>query len=282
MIYWNIFFGGSGLFMAGWKLRKDKTAEETPGDTLEAAAPTGAISPEEPMTDEPIFLDTLPGPLPDFAAPDFELDNDPHFTSLDFDSDKEEEPLTLVDYSEPDSETSPPPSQSTGARVFAMPPPAAPDDFPSAPDDFQERLRTGRYDVSEMASPLEMGFGSGIPEVAPFVLDTPPAAPPLPAPQLVVQIGRLAAAFPLTKEVTTIGRPDSPLHYYPDVEIELDDAVSRRHAEVIQRADGYFLVDTGSSNGTLLNGEKLPPQQERLLAHGDRIRIGDRTEIIFE
>jgi len=82
--------------------------------------------------------------------------------------------------------------------------------------------------------------------------------------------------------VSNIGRPDSALHYYPDIEIELDDAVSRRHAEVLRRGDAFFLIDEGSTNGTMLNGETLAPHQERQLEHGDRIRVGERTEIIFE
>ena len=92
----------------------------------------------------------------------------------------------------------------------------------------------------------------------------------------------MSAPFDIAKDVTIIGRPDSALHYYPDVEIEMDDAVSRRHAEVIRRGDGYYLADADSTNGTMLNGEMLAAKEERLLAHGDRIRIGERTEIIFE
>ena len=160
--------------------------------------------------------------------------------------------------------------------------PEAADDVPEAADDVPELLRTGRFEAGELAPAPEFGFG--IPTVSPFVLDTPPPAPAAapPPPQLVVRVGRLSAPFPLVKDVTTVGRPDSSLHYYPDVEIELDDAVSRRHAEVVRREDSYFLVDTGSTNGTLLNGEKLPAHEERLLAYGDRIKIGDRTEITLE
>lgn len=234
------------------------------------------------------------------------------FTDLDFDSDAEDNfskpgdgPLTLVDYTE--SEAAPAGFILQGAQIFAMPPPEieapgviemplpaveAPPPIIEAPPlmqaeeapemDFSERLRTGRFDRSELAS-LAPAPSLGIPMVAPFVLDTPvSAAPPAAAPQLVVRVGRLSAPFPLAKDVTMIGRPDSALHHYPDVEIELDDAVSRRHAEVVKRGDSYYLVDTGSTNGTLLNGEKLPPQEERLLAYGDRIRVGDRTEITFE
>lgn len=281
--------------MAGWKLRKDKTLAETPGtepeDTAEEQSAVnqsaedksaeGHHTEEPTFHEEPAFLDTVPGPLPDF-----ESDTDLHFSTVDFDSD--DEPLTLVDYSEPEAEhLSPgvfaPASAFTESPVVAMPPLETPPTLPS--DDFQQRLRTGRFEGSELSPPPDFNpdFSAGIPTVAPFVLDTPaPAAPAVPAPQLIVHIGRLSAAFAIAKDVTTIGRPDSALHYYPDVEIEMDDAVSRRHAEVVKRDGNFYLVDTGSTNGTMLNGEVLAPQQERLLAHGDRIRVGDRTEIIFE
>ena len=147
--------------------------------------------------------------------------------------------------------------------------------------DFTSTLRMSREELAAAFAPPP---AHGIPTVAPFVLDAPlvsPAAEGM-TPRLVVRMGRLSAAFDLTKEVTVIGRPDSEMHYYPDVEIDLDDAVSRRHAEVIKRDETYFLTDTGSTNGTLLNGEKLPAHEERRLTHGDRIRVGERTEIIFE
>ncbi len=266
--------------------------------------------PEE--NNEPVFLDSVPH-LPAFdAEPEVHFEPEAHFTDLDFDSDFEESkaeqtghgdgPLTLVDYTEPEGDDTKPDAAPAplefsmhGAQIFEMPPPvieALPPVIempppviealpPTEEDSFPERLRTGRFEAGELAPAPEFGFG--IPTVSPFVLDTPPsAAPPAAPPQLVVHVGRLSAPFALAKDVTTVGRPDSGLHYYPDVEIELDDAVSRRHAEVVKRGDSYYLVDTGSTNGTLLNGERLPAQEERLLAYGDRIRIGDRTEIMFE
>jgi hypothetical protein len=291
--------------MAGWKLRKDKIPAETPGAEAEASSPPEQheAQPHEAQpreteqgneTHESAFLGSAPLPAFD-AEPD-------QFTDLDFDSDFEqpgqsehgEGPLTLVDYTEPVTEHSPLGNSAHGAQVFeaapifeAAPPAfeipqAKPNDF--GEDDFVGRLRTGRFEAGELAPPPETGFsGTGIPSVSPFVLDTPPAAaPPAAAPQLIVRFGRLSAAFAVTKDVTTIGRPDSALHYYPDVEIEMDDAVSRRHAEVVKRGDDYYVVDTGSTNGTLLNGQFLPAHTEHLLAHGDHIRVGERTEITFE
>jgi len=48
--------------------------------------------------------------------------------------------------------------------------------------------------------------------------------------------------------------------------------VSRRHAEIVTSPRGYLIIDT-STNGTLVNGEKV--ENQRLLARGDVIRIAD-------
>lgn len=57
-----------------------------------------------------------------------------------------------------------------------------------------------------------------------------------------------------------------------------DEAVSRNHA-VISRMDsgGYWLLDMGSSNGTLLNGMLLV--QPARLGNGDTITIGSRSMV---
>jgi pSer/pThr/pTyr-binding forkhead associated (FHA) protein len=50
--------------------------------------------------------------------------------------------------------------------------------------------------------------------------------------------------------------------------------VSAIHAMVLLDRDRYFLVDVGSRNGTLLNGEPLVPERRKLLRSGDRVEIG--------
>ena len=79
--------------------------------------------------------------------------------------------------------------------------------------------------------------------------------------------------YELTKEVTRLGRES-------DVQV-LDTAASREHAEIFAIGDMFFVRDLGSRNGTLLNEEQLPPQDQSLLRMGDLIRIGS-TEIVFE
>jgi diguanylate cyclase (GGDEF)-like protein len=83
---------------------------------------------------------------------------------------------------------------------------------------------------------------------------------------LVTIYGRdLGKQYALDQAETTIGRG-------ADNTITLDmDNVSRMHARVLQKADGYFLEDLNSTNGTYVNDVEV--KHERL-RNGDLIKIG--------
>jgi tetratricopeptide (TPR) repeat protein len=51
-----------------------------------------------------------------------------------------------------------------------------------------------------------------------------------------------------------------------------DQAISRSHAALEKRSDGWYLVDLGSGNGTILNGERITEAQ---LFDGDVFRVGN-------
>jgi pSer/pThr/pTyr-binding forkhead associated (FHA) protein len=79
-------------------------------------------------------------------------------------------------------------------------------------------------------------------------------------------------AVPLWAGRLTVGRAESnnlPLK---------DDAVSRVHASVERIAGQYVLRDLGSSNGTLVNGERIIA--DRALHPDDEITVG-HTRIVF-
>ena len=77
--------------------------------------------------------------------------------------------------------------------------------------------------------------------------------------------GRAGESFPLEGDHLTVGRR-------PDADIFLDDVtVSRDHALLVRRADGYHLDDCGSLNGTYVNRERVDSQ---LLHDGDELQIG--------
>ena len=67
----------------------------------------------------------------------------------------------------------------------------------------------------------------------------------------------------------------------PDNVIALtnDSNISRYHAEIERRSDGYWIIDLNSSNGTTINGENL--NGERPLHDGDRILLGGSSELEF-
>jgi len=64
-----------------------------------------------------------------------------------------------------------------------------------------------------------------------------------------------------------------------DVRIDGDDFVSGSHAKFSPRADGIWVEDAGSTNGTYLNGIRLT--RARKLAPGDVVRIGE-TDLRFD
>jgi hypothetical protein len=63
-----------------------------------------------------------------------------------------------------------------------------------------------------------------------------------------------------------------------DIVLE-DTGVSRRHAEVRPAAGGWMIQDLGSTNGLLVNGQRITGAQ--VLSPGDQVELGS-TQIVFE
>lgn len=84
--------------------------------------------------------------------------------------------------------------------------------------------------------------------------------------ELVILQQGAAVRRQLVAEDTVVGR-------HPECGVQLEsNMVSRRHARVIQDAEGHLIEDLGSGNGTHVNGKRI---EERVrLNHGDRIKLG--------
>lgn len=79
--------------------------------------------------------------------------------------------------------------------------------------------------------------------------------------------------IPLLSRVISIGRD-------PSNDLVLSDSmVSRRHAILEQRDDHYVLRDNNSSNGTLVNGDRV--DHEKPLRDGDLVAIGS-SRLLFQ
>lgn len=71
------------------------------------------------------------------------------------------------------------------------------------------------------------------------------------------------------------GREDSCDIFLPDRK------ASRRQFEITSTPEGYFITDMGSSNGTVLNGDPLIPEDPRPLQSGDMISVNSLS-LYFE
>ncbi|WP_193197387.1 FHA domain-containing protein [Nostoc sp. MG11] len=86
--------------------------------------------------------------------------------------------------------------------------------------------------------------------------------------------------FRLEKDSNLIGRLSEIRGIHPEVPLDFDDAVSRRHALLNRQADGTLtLRDIDSANGTKLNGVELTPMVDAPLQDGDEFTLGHWTRI---
>ena len=89
---------------------------------------------------------------------------------------------------------------------------------------------------------------------------------------IVLQGSNVGEMYRLDAGETIIGRAST-------ANIKLgDDGVSRKHAKVVVDGAAVRIEDLGSSNGTLVNGDKV---DSRRLRDGDKIQIGSTTILKF-
>ena len=75
----------------------------------------------------------------------------------------------------------------------------------------------------------------------------------------------------LDKPVFRIGKERSYVDYF----IGDNSAISRSHANIVQRDGEYFVVDTNSTNHTYVNGGMLQSNVETKISHGTKIRLAN-------
>ncbi|MGA2382019.1 MAG: FHA domain-containing protein [Gemmatimonadales bacterium] len=194
----------------------------------------------------------------------------------------------------------PPPAPP--ARPAAPPPPAAAPvpPPPAAPAHLQS---TGYFETPPKPAappappaPAPAPPAAAVPAPPPVAPAPPPraAAPAVPAPPPVVPAPPPRAAAPAAPQlakflvrsgsmkgqrlfvkvpIVNIGRAD-----YCDIVIP-DDSVSSQHAKLTRREGIWVLTDLGSTNGTLVDGEKV--EGDVPLAPGAFVRFGD-VQLVFE
>ena len=104
----------------------------------------------------------------------------------------------------------------------------------------------------------------------------PGGAPPMPDIQVVARITQQNG----TREVPLVFKPGGKrlnVGRASDNELTLNDAsVSKIHGALLMTAEGTLLVaDTGSTNGTYINGRRIAYGESRVIEDGDVIGFGD-------
>ncbi|MGD8352675.1 MAG: FHA domain-containing protein [Pseudomonadota bacterium] len=84
--------------------------------------------------------------------------------------------------------------------------------------------------------------------------------------------------FEIDRDEVLLGRSDPIDQIQPDVDLSIcggfEQGVSRRHAIILWDENGYMLEDLGSTNGTVVNREKVKPGSPVTLSEGDVIHLG--------
>lgn len=116
---------------------------------------------------------------------------------------------------------------------------------------------------------------------------TPAPAATLPKAWISLHILDSGYILPLADRTEfTLGRVVDGQPIMPDVDLTPHNAyaygVSRLHAVLKLMGDKIVVIDLDSSNGTYVNGVRIPPQVETPLVHGDVITLGKlKIQVLF-
>ena len=81
----------------------------------------------------------------------------------------------------------------------------------------------------------------------------------------------------LNKPVFRIGKERSYVDYF----VSDNTAVSRSHANIINRDNDFYIVDTNSTNHTYVNGSMIQSNVETKIEHGTKIRLANEDFEFF-
>lgn len=82
----------------------------------------------------------------------------------------------------------------------------------------------------------------------------------------------------VNKAVFRLGKERSYVDYF----VSNNNAVSRSHADIIQRGKNYFIKDLNSKNFTYVNGQKVPVQAEIQIFDRDKIKLANEEFVFYE
>ncbi|HNT76990.1 MAG TPA: FHA domain-containing serine/threonine-protein kinase [Anaerolineae bacterium] len=129
-----------------------------------------------------------------------------------------------------------------------------------------------------------MGTPIAEPKTTPMITTRLSVQPAMQGPQLFIATSGVALPIPALDAVQ-IGRRNPAASQSPDLDLEPFGAgsagVSRQHARLLHQAEGWFLEDLQSTNGSYVNEVRLLPRRPVKLRSGDLVRFGQMT-LVFE
>lgn len=114
-----------------------------------------------------------------------------------------------------------------------------------------------------------------VPDPAATILEEPEPVPAIVRLEIAdVESGNCSVEFELGEGASfTIGRDGRVTNYVPE-----DPRASRRHFSLSANAEGIYLTDMGSSNGTYVNGSRVTDPV--WLSEGDSIEYGRSSAVV--
>ncbi|MEO7911092.1 MAG: zinc-ribbon domain-containing protein [Roseiflexaceae bacterium] len=168
-----------------------------------------------------------------------------------------------------------------GAPLNAPVHPAGPPAVPSYNTGVPPQPAYPAPQPSSYAPPAPSGKRLPTTPIAPAA--PPPTAAPIPmqamlAPsQLIVAASGVALPLPNAAQAI-IGRGDPVSNFFPEIDLNpygaIDNGVGRRHIRLFVQGGQVLIEDMDSTNGTLLNSQKLTARQPQPLRDGDQISVG--------
>lgn len=165
--------------------------------------------------------------------------------------------------------TEPPPLDD----ISAAEPPSKPSE-PAPPDLSPPAVEASGVSDADLSAPISPSQGMG----SATQIQQPTAC-------LMHVRTETSLSIPVHLHVVHIGKPNDRVP--PDIDVSGfpdSDVVSRVHADLRLEAEGYYIEDAGSSNGTYVNNQALRTGDRYRLRTGDRISLGkeDKVSFIFQ
>jgi Double zinc ribbon/FHA domain len=190
------------------------------------------------------------------------------------------------------SAPAPAPPYSAGVPAQPIYPPPQPAQPPTAPAQAQQPPPIFYEPTPPIGAPPPAAPPGLPPRHLPPLPDQPAPQPTQPMPQVAPPVAARTALAPARLVVVAggaslllpnsaqaiVGRADAVSKFYPDIDLTpqgaLDHGVGRRHLRLFVQSGQVMAEDLDSTNGTLINAQKLAPRHPQPLRDGDTVQLG--------